>query len=492
MANKKLFIQFFILSLVPAALAYFLRSPDFPLDDAYIVQHSVAGLLGLGEIRFHESTPLQGATSPAHVLLILVTSFFTGIPWAQFLMATLYFFLYTFAIYKLCHKNRVEEFWTYLIIFISVVAGFSFYHLFNGLETGLAMAAVLWVLYIFDPPESTTPQKHHFLLLGALPFIRPELAAFSLLFLLSLCISSKPRVNRHQILTAALWSCLGTVPFLAFLHFFNGPLIPNTLNAKIFFFAEGCGPLKSKLDFVASAITGWVSSQGIAALGFAGIFFYKRKVVVLAFIAIFIFFYLIKFPGALHHNWYRYLYLLFPFILLGWIQLLTIHGRMKLVVKLLLLMSVFHTAINSDKAIRYYVDAISFTRNELAPIAEWAAHHLTSQDVVLIHDAGYISTIGKAKLIDLVGLKTPSSVDVHKRYTWELCGRNIKALDVIATKNQANYFIVLDGWDQIFGLTASLRLSGWKLDLLATRANGYGAYKIYRLNKPNKGTNIIN
>jgi hypothetical protein len=165
---------------------------------------------------------------------------------------------------------------------------------------------------------------------------------------------------------------------------------------------------------------------------------------------------------------------------------------MKLVVKLLLLMSVFHTAINSDKAIRYYVDAISFTRNELAPIAEWAAHHLTSQDVVLIHDAGYISTIGKAKLIDLVGLKTPSSVDVHKRYTWELCGRNIKALDVIATKNQANYFIVLDGWDQIFGLTASLRLSGWKLDLLATRANGYGAYKIYRLNKPNKGTNIIN
>jgi hypothetical protein len=110
--------------------------------------------------------------------------------------------------------------------------------------------------------------------------------------------------------------------------------------------------------------------------------------------------------------------------------------------------------------------------------------------VIMVHDAGYISLRGSQPLIDLVGLKSPSSVEAHRRYTWTACRRDPRALDVIARASEAKYLVVLDDWDRIFELSAGLRRAGWSV-LRADRERGATRYTVYRIAHPGPDVSAV-
>jgi hypothetical protein len=48
---------------------------------------------------------------------------------------------------------------------------------------------------------------------------------------------------------------------------------------------------------------------------------------------------------------------------------------------------------------------------------------LPGQPIIMAHDAGYPSYAGRFHLVDLVGLKTPEAVEIHKQMTFPSVGR---------------------------------------------------------------------
>src|SRR6185437_14310541 len=61
---------------------------------------------------------------------------------------------------------------------------------------------------------------------------------------------------------------------------------------------------------------------------------------------------------------------------------------------------------------------------ELVNTAMWVDTNVPADAVVLVHDAGAISTFAHRRAVDLVGLKTPSSIEAHRRLTAPSCGRD--------------------------------------------------------------------
>ena len=158
-------------SLLAMVWAVWLGQPDFPLDDSYILQHAVDGLLLGREVRFLGSTPLQGVTSPAAVLPITALALLLPTPWAQLVFTTLAAVLYLVGVYRLAAVAGLGAGWSMLLAVLALIAGRNLFQLLNGLETGLAMAAVTWLLVWFRDAE---PDRHRsYALVGLLPLIRP-------------------------------------------------------------------------------------------------------------------------------------------------------------------------------------------------------------------------------------------------------------------------------------------------------------------------------
>ncbi len=105
---------------------------------------------------------------------------------------------------------------------------------------------------------------------------------------------------------------------------------------------------------------------------------------------------------------------------------------------------------------------------------------LPPDTTVLIHDAGIVAW-GRphARLIDIVGLKTPSSVAFHRAYTRGACEWG-RTLDAIARENRATYALILQGpfWGCV---GTNLAMAGWVLTPLPS---GQSRYQLYRIAKP--------
>jgi len=119
---------------------------------------------------------------------------------------------------------------------------------------------------------------------------------------------------------------------------------------------------------------------------------------------------------------------------------------------------------------------------DLRDVAAWVDVNTPPDVTVLVHDAGAISVLANRRLVDLVGLKTPSSIEAHTAHTWPSCGRHRDAaLDTIARTADANYFIVVEDWKRGFRLVDGLRGYGWRLTLVREDAPGVNGFNVYRL-----------
>lgn len=235
-------------------------APDFPLDDAYIVQHAVEGVRAGVESRFVGATPMDGATSPLHVLSIALASFLMPVAWAQAIIALAAAALYLLGACFLSRRAGLNGLWSSVMTALALTSGLTLTHLLNGLETGLALAGLMWSFVLFWEPRPKRP--HAWMLLGLLPFIRPELGLWSVLLglraLIAASASRQPGEPLRLVREAAIWGCAAAVPMLLAILALGGALLPNTIGAKEAFFAEGCLPLLERIDLVSRIFGGAV------------------------------------------------------------------------------------------------------------------------------------------------------------------------------------------------------------------------------------------
>lgn len=99
---------------------------------------------------------------------------------------------------------------------------------------------------------------------------------------------------------------------------------------------------------------------------------------------------------------------------------------------------------------------------------------------ILVHDAGLAAWVAPSMhLIDVVGLKTPSSIASHKSATLDSCHWGA-ALDQIARSQNARYALVLQRpfWNCV---GSNLADRGWTLSPLPSHG---GEYQLYALSRP--------
>lgn len=198
----------------------------------------------------------------------------------------------------------------------------------------------------------------------------------------------------------------------------------------------------------------------------------------LAFVAIYLMASAISLPSGLAHNKQRYLYSLVPLALAGWAALSArrelLWGRARLVVSAGAMLMIAG----------FFVSGWSFYRDSLAMTADqeqlvvWAKANLPRDARILIHDAGYFGWQTDFALVDVVGLKSPQSIPVHRRLTLPSAGRD-RGLAVadIARQARVSHAIILDRpfWGDI---AQNLRDNGWQL--VALRAGPGADYHVYR------------
>ncbi len=474
------------LALVAAAAVVHYRSEGtaLPVDDAYITLHN-ALVLRRGVDPELGVPAMVGATSPVHTALLALIGTVVRGEAAGWLGGWIGVATYVTGVVGLAMRQRLSRWDALLLVALAVIVGDTPHQLMNGLETGLAMGALTWALVLTEPLDGAAPSGGvQPVLCGLLPFLRPELsvAGASLLALRWLRLRAAGALDARRVVVDVALALAGSAPWVVLNLVQLGALLPSTISAKRLFFAEGCLPPAVRSDWARGALNGFLDTLGylpraLLLWPLVGV----GRVGLLAGAALFLA-YETQFPGALRHYEYRYLYALLPFAI-ATIAAARAH-RSRWVRGAALLLAIVAIDTNAQTAKARWTEhrqRVAFTRAELAGLATFVRTSLPRDARLMVHDVGYVAFAGQRRVVDLVGLKTPPAVPLHRRYTWASCGMGrAEAVHRLALQTHPTHLVVLDSWDAIYRIVDGLRAHGWKLE----PARPVARYLIYALTPP--------
>lgn len=451
-------------------------TPWFIYDDSYITLANALALKGEGS---HFASPaLTGATSIAHAVLVAAIASVAPPEFALGLSNALATVVYVVGLVRLAEKFDQSRLVSIGIALIGTSTAYTSLHLYNGLETSLALAATTWSL-VFLAANKPHPLA---LTCAILPWIRPELVAWSGV---ALSLNFYTNRNSHDFFRtmgqALILFTLATSPFLILCWANTGSPIPLTMSAKKYFFAESCAPDDWRNDVTIRSIVGWTSGLWLTALGFIALPFSNVGRGVLIFITIFIAAYWLNFPGALSHYDHRYLHVLVPFLLFSTLHILkriAIKRRLPAIALIVVLLTP-NLAINVPNVQLRAAEGRSFSEKHLAPVTYWTNEHTPLNSTILVHDAGYVGYAAKRKLVDFVGLKTPAAITAHQTYTHPSCGeKRALAIAEIIQATASDYLVILNEWNRIFNITEGLSKQDIRIKEVFHDQFGYNIYRI--------------
>ncbi len=122
---------------------------------------------------------------------------------------------------------------------------------------------------------------------------------------------------------------------------------------------------------------------------------------------------------------------------------------------------------------------------EMASTAAWVNAHTSPSDVLLVHDAGMLSVLSPTRrAVDIIGLKTASSVPVHAALTYPSCGADrAQAFAQIARSSGASYGIVTNAMSGWYDIRTALTQAGAHLEPGRRTDLVYG-YNVFRIDWP--------
>jgi hypothetical protein len=483
-------LDYLIVALAILALCIlYQRTPGslgHPLDDSYISLHSAQVLHWGKDPNFPSTPPLVGITNAPYVLLLwallLVLPPLAALAAASWLGVL----CYGLGLVALGRSFRLPMWATLALAALGLTIAKVPYQLLNGVETGMAMGITVWILALAKI-ASAWSRKVAALLCGIAPFLRPELVAVSGFVLFALFLQDCKRrgsVARALRDSAPLWglALMAALPWLTWYGVSTGSLIPQTIAAKRFFFADGCAPVAYRWDVLQTSIRLFVAVLGVFI---ASLIFLARNSLgrcVALFLPLFFFVYYKQLPSALLHNQGRYTYILLPILLFALASGLGDRWLWaRRAAYALLLFSCIQTVDRFSFHWNEFLQHRDHATQSLNAVAAWSNANLPTNATLLIHDAGYISYATSFHLVDFVGLKTPSSIELNRRYTYGQCGSGpALAVSEIARQARPDYLIMTDDWDAAFRVTPGLRALGWGLDEI----NYSGGYRVFHLTPP--------
>ncbi|WP_456624078.1 hypothetical protein [Bradyrhizobium sp. P5_C12] len=458
----------------------------FPADDAFINLHN-AQVLRLGRDENYEGVPaLVGATSGVHLALLLA---FEQLVYpdtaALYVLSSLSGVAYVLGVFFMCLNIGCPRLEAALIALGSLVFAGTLFQVLNGMDTGLAMAAVAWDIKLLTDKRRTFWLPA---LCGIMPFVRPELSFLSAASML-IVFWEKYAATGFKIAAAAV-AALSSVPFLLWYWIDTGSLMPNTVSAKMYFFAERYADWsdKSLLMLLAVSQAAFLSFPLFLCLRFARPAAVGRMLAL--FVAVFLGAYFWRFPGGLQHNGGRYLYVLAPIVLFGVACGLSSAFRKQTLS--MVAISILFLPLGFVLQLKDYRTHIVGFQENLADVVRWMNANLPDRPMVMVHDAGYVAYAGHAALVDLVGLKTPAAMDFHRRATYPSVGlQRSRAVAEIAETFQPQYLLVIQDWDEKFRFVEGLRGEGWTArEVYAGHAPPETPaaliYHLYELNRPHR------
>lgn len=451
---------------------------SFCVDDAWITIAN-AELILHGGIDNYGNTIPSGATSSVHLFLVTLLAPLFGGPQASFLLGVVCAALYAVGLWRLLFSVCRSPFLSACGTVVGLLASLIWYQLMNGLETGLAMAAVAWAGY-FLQSQRNRPLAF---LIGAMPFIRPELSVLSLFLIFYLSWTLRHNFSELVKLISSLLSVAIVLGILTW--YFTGHIISPTATAKAAYFNEVRPNFNMRLTLAFNFVTESRLSYFLA--GMVMLPTLRGGWIYLAYFIVFLIVSAITLPVALFHNEYRYLYTFVPFGLLGWCTMAT-YARQ--IVPVFAIVMVCVAMIFPTQGWVSYLAATNRNRAQ-KPVAEWAEKNLPDGARILIHDAGYFGWHSryvatpprKFVIIDVVGLKTPSAIHYHQQITAPSRGQDRwKAVDRIARDNMVQYAIIANVgfWGDI---EQYLRRAGWTVELIYPNRD---SYQIFKLTPPQK------
>ncbi|MEY4514840.1 MAG: hypothetical protein RLZZ450_6962 [Pseudomonadota bacterium] len=436
--------------------------PIFPVDDAYISLHNAEVLFAGDDTHFVGTPALVGSTSALHVVLSAVFQLFFEPLWAQWIVMILGGVAFALAVLRLAFVLGASAPEALLMVAASLVVGQIPHQLANGLETSWALAGL--TLAIAASRDGSGPRWQLPVVCALLPYLRPELVVVSGLLMLQRTVTDL-RTDRAEALRTVKIFAAALAPWVLLYLLTVGSLYPNTIQAKKFFFAEGCFDPAFKADSVRNAFVAFGKELGF--IGYAAVLLVLTLTgwVGIVFAGVFAYAYFTNFPGALFHYEQRYMYVLVPWVLYAVGTLIgKRHVATRAAAALLFVVAIVQNGPEVAPRWQFHSLCNAFTRVELDGVATWLANNAAKRKI-LLHDAGYVGYFVDAPMADMVGLKTPASIPPHRELTWSQCGAGRQqAIHDIALHEQPTFVVVLAGWDGIYRIIDGLRARGWTLE----------------------------
>ncbi|WP_237892197.1 MULTISPECIES: hypothetical protein [Bradyrhizobium] len=474
----------FATAAIFAIVYWIIGGAVFPTDDAFINLHN-AQVIHEGHDENYIGVPaLVGATSGVHLALLLaIEKVVFSDTLALYLLGAFCGVAYVLGLFLACINVGCSRLEPMLIAVGGLIFAGTLFQLLNGMDTGLAMAAVAWNIKLLTDKRRTISLP---LLCGIMPFIRPELSLLSVGSMLILLLE-----NGHSLrfkIAACATSLLSAVPFLMWYWVDTGSLVPSTVGAKTYYFADRYADWPDKLRFVSLA----TARAAVACFPlFLCVRFIRPRsvgIVLAVFATIFIGSYLWKFPSGLSHNGSRYLYIFAPIILFGVACGLSSAARTN-TLRFVGISALFLPLAFGGQLSDYWTH-LTGNQKSLSDAVHWINENLPDRPTILVHDAGYVAYAGHVRLVDLVGLKTPAAIEFHKRLTYPSAGElRSKAIAEIARSFHPKYLLALQEWNEKFGLVDGLREQGWVVEEVytgkgQTNTPSPDIYHIYKLSEP--------
>ena len=465
----------YLAAVVLVAVAAWCVTPAVPdLDDAYIPLHSADSILA-GHDATYGTAPLTGITSPPYLLLILVLRA-VGLPDLVALQVATAMGLTALvvSIWMLARSVGLNEWQQALLPVMVLAAGAVVEQAINGVETGWAMAVAIGLIAACFSQRALAAG----VAAGLLPWLRPDLTPLAgLLFVVAVWREAWPMRLRAVAIALATF-----MPWTLWVHAQTGAWFPNTMAAKTTFYALRCEPFSSKATIVALAVVAWLMTT-LPASVLAAYWIVRDRIGVVTLVAMQVTLaaYLIYFPIGLFHNNQRYMFPIgVPLIALGMaLGLSALRSFWRVVMAVVVVVSGIILL-----PIRWWPSQ----GLERVAAAEWVHDHVDPGATLMVQDAGVFSIYTRNPLVDFVGLKTPSSADVHRQYTWASCGADrSKAMASIARSSGAEYFIITSDWDTSMNLSAGLREEGVSLHAVRSPPSGEYGYYVYRITSLGSG-----
>lgn len=448
--------------------------PAFVFDDSYITLANALALHGTSKFA---SPPLSGSTSIVHVLLVALLTLIMPAESALAASNLLATAAYALGIMRLAAAFGLRPPTALLFAVLGCSGGYTALHLFNGLETGLALAAIVWSIDFFVRGD----RRRLALAAGILPCIRPELGVWSVIALAFDWRARRAQGEpRRALLATVAVAMAGALPFLLAAWLAAGSPIPDTIAAKKWFFAEDCNDIEWRAATIFGALGPWAAGLGAIAFGALAMPMSRLGRGALLFAAIFFLALWINLPGAAGHNECRYLYVFVPFLLAALMQLLgriDIGDRMRLALTAIMLVPAL--AVNLPTAVLRAGELRAFTEEHRYPVAAWLDANTPTGARIMLHDAGYPGYAAHRQLIDFIGLKSPQNIAMHREITHRSCGEDrAAAIAAIMRSSHPDYLVLLNAWDAIYGFSAGLAQQGIVLRTVRADPAGYSIYRV--------------